>query len=793
MKSKKYLNFLTSIILIAGMILGSISVGFAADLSAGGQFGDINGHWAKAQIESGVANGFIKGYADSTFKPDNNITRAEFFTMVNRAFGYTEKADVDYSDVSKENWFYSEIAKAKATGYVAGYTDGTIKPNNNITREEAAAIITRIMDLSEAKDASVLNKFSDSVRFADWSKGYIGAIAQEGYMGGYPDGTFKSERNITRAESVSMLNRVVGALYKTAGTYGSESEKTVIEGNVTISTTGVVLKNMEIKGNLYLTEGIGDGDFTMDNVEVAGKTLVKGGGPNSIVVLNSKLGIVIVNTKTGTVRVVAKGNSSVGRVVLNSGAKLEEDGVTGDGFGNVDLSLNIPEGEEVIFVGDFAEVKVAAPGVKVNVVSGTIGKMEIAAEAKGATVALGAGAKVTTMTINAAVAVTGKGEIGTAIVNVNEVTMEQKPDNVQKGDNVEFNPGPGTTSGSGGPTGGDSNSGSTKSITITSINDVSVRAEETIDVTASVEPADATIAAESADTGIATVSVSGNKLTITGVSAGQTTITVTATKADYTTDTEQFTVTVKRALVAAPVDHTLPALLDAIEDAFSSLTDEEWNSLQQLQANLTSSSVDEIVASMQQAGLVGPFEALINDNISEQQARVAVNLILAFADLGRDNASESINTISAKIADLKAAYSNQVTKLIQDGVNQEEIYDYAIDVYDALLQDPNISSVSDADYEEYLYNEALDVLRNNSEHSNLETVVSNAFDRAYDYYASKLGDLADLIKDVYQFDNLTGAKVIDLKKIVEGQQNDDISAMLDLLDFMLDTSKLFVQ
>ena len=99
---------------------------------------DIEGHWAEKQIIYWMRKGITNGYSDRTFKPDNYITRAEFLTLVNRAFGYTQTASVKFTDVSPKDWYYTEIAKAIAGEYVGGYPDNTIKPNEAISRQEVA-------------------------------------------------------------------------------------------------------------------------------------------------------------------------------------------------------------------------------------------------------------------------------------------------------------------------------------------------------------------------------------------------------------------------------------------------------------------------------------------------------------------------------------------------------------------------------------------------------------------------------------------------------------------------------
>src|SRR5665647_1933652 len=140
---------------------------------------DISGHWAEGTIQSWVDNGLIKGYPDGTFKPDNNITRAEFITLVNGAFGYTTTASISFTDVGQNAWYASAIAVAVEAGYITGYPDGTMRPDNPISREEAATIIMKIDKLET--NPSVANTFTDDASLI-WSKGAVGAVFAAGLM-----------------------------------------------------------------------------------------------------------------------------------------------------------------------------------------------------------------------------------------------------------------------------------------------------------------------------------------------------------------------------------------------------------------------------------------------------------------------------------------------------------------------------------------------------------------------------------------------------------------------------------
>lgn len=174
---------------------------FAADQKI--QFSDIKGHWAEANIQAWGDEGLIRGYLDRSFKPNNEITRAEFMNLVNGAFGYAGQAAINFNDVSEDAWYYQAVSTASAAGYMDGYADQTMKPQHPITRQEAAKIIAGILNLDLNEGAA--NAFSDASSIADWSKGAVGGTAAAKIISGYSDGSFKPLQSITRAEAVSAL------------------------------------------------------------------------------------------------------------------------------------------------------------------------------------------------------------------------------------------------------------------------------------------------------------------------------------------------------------------------------------------------------------------------------------------------------------------------------------------------------------------------------------------------------------------------------------------------------------
>lgn len=191
---------LLGIIMIISIIISIFPLSVYASVN------DISDYWGKEVIAQWIEKGLANGYPDGTFRPKNNISRAEFMNLVNSAFGYTEEKEIDYKDAIEGKWYISTIKRAKAAGYITGYNDGTMRPDNTITREEVAVIIARITNLNLYEKG--VEGFTDTENIK-WSKGYVGAVAAAKYMVGFPDGSFKPQNNITRGEAVYALNNII--------------------------------------------------------------------------------------------------------------------------------------------------------------------------------------------------------------------------------------------------------------------------------------------------------------------------------------------------------------------------------------------------------------------------------------------------------------------------------------------------------------------------------------------------------------------------------------------------------
>jgi len=168
---------------------------------------DIEKHWAENQIKDFIKQGYINGYEDNTFKPDNNMTRAEFVKVVNKVFGYTQKGTEQFIDVNKDDWFYDDICIGIKEGYIKGKSTDIFAPTDNITREEVAMILTNIMK-NKDENLDKLNTFKDGNKTSQWAQSSVEGAIEAGYLNGDDKGLLNPTNNITRAEAISMLSRV---------------------------------------------------------------------------------------------------------------------------------------------------------------------------------------------------------------------------------------------------------------------------------------------------------------------------------------------------------------------------------------------------------------------------------------------------------------------------------------------------------------------------------------------------------------------------------------------------------
>ncbi|WP_199615434.1 S-layer homology domain-containing protein [Paenibacillus alkalitolerans] len=222
-----------------------------------------------------------------------------------------------------------------------------------------------------------------------------------------------------------------------AGTFGPASGTAKIDGNLYVEAADVVLQNTVITGNLVLGEQIGEGDVTLKKVTVNGQTVVSGGGQNSIHLQDTVMVSIIVDKRTGAVRLVVEGETTVQQVTLQSDVILEEsETLTLGGFQNVSLANNMPANSTVTLRGTFETVDVYATNIAVSIPSGFVNALNVRAEAANAAIDLG-NATIASLVLDAIAAITGTGIVENAQINVSGTSFERMPNQVHLGEGVE--------------------------------------------------------------------------------------------------------------------------------------------------------------------------------------------------------------------------------------------------------------------------------------------------------------------------------------------------------------------
>ena len=352
---------------------------------------DISGHWAETQIKEWANIGYINGYPDGTFLPDNSITRAEFLTLVNKIFKFENKTNINFIDVRPDYWAYSEIQKGISAGYVSGDKNGTFRPDDFITRQEAAVIINKLLDNTEITE----NKpnFKDAYDIDEWAKNSVDIVYEHGILSGFPNGTYRPKKYMTRAEAVSALKRL-----------------TELKGTDDIGKNEYILREEQMK----------------EGVTVKGNVYVKGG--NVIHAENCNINKLITDGEDFTFE--ADENTTVDKTELNSCGKI-----SGEGFDEV--IIDDVCNDEIIIDGD---IKNVVHNAKTDIFIGKnadIENFKVTENAENSHIKFEKGSKVKNAEIYGRIKIVGEGEIGTMEVYTSGVESSIRPDDVTTAEGAE--------------------------------------------------------------------------------------------------------------------------------------------------------------------------------------------------------------------------------------------------------------------------------------------------------------------------------------------------------------------
>ena len=249
------------------------------------------GTWSYDALAAAVDNGLLYG-SNGKLNPDSNLTRAELAAIIVRAFGTDEKADISiYTDVVKGAWYYESLQEAVAMGALAGDTNHTMRPNDPITRQEAFAVIARVL-LLENGTSDDIGAFTDQNDVSSWAIGTTAAVVKNGYVSGSENHLYPQNK-ITRQEFAQLCYNCIQYYYSSTGAYSTA----IGNGNAIINGSGVTLSDITIHGDLIIAEGsvksgtsilseTPDQNLVLDNVKITGRLVVRDGADASILLKN---------------------------------------------------------------------------------------------------------------------------------------------------------------------------------------------------------------------------------------------------------------------------------------------------------------------------------------------------------------------------------------------------------------------------------------------------------------------------------------------------------------------------
>ncbi len=408
---------------------------------------DTSGHWAEASINNWINNGYISGYPDGTFRPNNAISRAEFVTIANKAFGFTSSQGISFSDVKAGYWAYSEIQKGVAAGYVRGDASGTFRPGSAVSRQEAAVMLARLRGYEDDEAASY--GYTDRWAMANWAVGAIGAVSRNGVMSGYPNKTFRPQRDLTRAEAVAALQKIASNsnsfgntgtitnnnynMSTSTNNYTPSTSSSSTNSNINTNTTsrsnstydnyvnatvldGTRMENRTLSGDLLIPRSVGSQNVTLKNVRIKGTLYVEGG--SNITLENCNITKVVMDKSNAVLK--NNGSSDVEEVYFEQSGRI-------DGKGYKNVLIDDDGVSEVIIDADVDTLTLDADVDVKLYANANIDLFEITKNADKAKIKLGEDSEVSEMQIYDKVRISGKGKIDTMTVYVSGVRSEIEP------------------------------------------------------------------------------------------------------------------------------------------------------------------------------------------------------------------------------------------------------------------------------------------------------------------------------------------------------------------------------
>lgn len=383
---------------------------------------DIKDHFAEPFIMEAIERGYVNGYPDGTFKPDKTVTRAEFIKILNQAYkAWTNNTnEIKFTDLSPRHWAYEDVLLATQLGYANGTSSTTFSPDKLVTKQEAAVMIQKLLKLKGEVPAS----YDDAEEVALWAREEVSLLTSMKVIHADHNKKINPKHELTRAEVVIIMNNLENIVDRealAAVPFESQPALTIINGDVTITSSNLTLENTHIIGNLYVDSSVDASDIYLKKVRVSGEMIVKDVAPSSLHLDNSYFYRITVNSganKANPTHVVATGSTVVHEIVNNNSSVIIEESTLADiGFKWVTLSQSTA-GVSTTLNGDFEMVRIQSNNAQVNVESGRINEFFAPVEADYSVITLAEQATIMKLILNAYLQVLGTGTIEQAEISI---------------------------------------------------------------------------------------------------------------------------------------------------------------------------------------------------------------------------------------------------------------------------------------------------------------------------------------------------------------------------------------
>lgn len=195
--------------------------GLSFPIIANKEFTDISGYWAQPYISQLANRGVIGGFPNSTFRPEANITRAQFAAIAAQALKLPAGSGANFVDVKPSHWAASAIGAASNAGLIGGFPDGTFKPEENLTRAQALVILSKALKAAPA-DPSALNAYTDVQAVPAWAHPSVTQAASARIIVSFPDS------HQIRPNALTTRGEVAGLMYQTLSALGADLPRITI-------------------------------------------------------------------------------------------------------------------------------------------------------------------------------------------------------------------------------------------------------------------------------------------------------------------------------------------------------------------------------------------------------------------------------------------------------------------------------------------------------------------------------------------------------------------------------------